>query len=165
MVFFWIVHNKKLFKRSFSEGPTWSRRKLSKYSSTHGKNPETFGAYNFWTIKKKAISLMFETETVGLCLVGKLKCVCVCVCGCVCGGGGGGGGGGERKRGIMPPWPPSGCAPVYIKCWFKGLFVLRWKKQCNTGTSIVSSRKSYVHKRSKHDKSLWSLNIKKFWEV
>ena len=52
---------------------------------------------------------MFETETVEPCLVWKFKCVCVC----------------GRGEGCHAPWPPSGCAPVYTKCWFKGLFVLR----------------------------------------
>ena len=56
VLFFRMVHNKKLFRRSsvkyqtFSEGPTWSdlfvlekiknRHKLSKYCSIHGKNRE-----------------------------------------------------------------------------------------------------------------------------
>ena len=32
------------------------------------------------------------------------------------------------------------------------------KISCNTGKSIIALWKSYVHKCSKHDKGLWSLN-------
>ena len=75
VVFFWMVHNKKLFRRSsvnywtFSEGPMWSDifplcmrmrkmrscRKLSKYCSILGKNREIFGPHNFWTPIKSNI--------------------------------------------------------------------------------------------------------------
>ena len=76
VIFFWMVHHKKLFRRSgvnywtFSEGPTWidlfpyvvrkkmkNRHKLSKYYSILGKNREMFGPYNSWTLVKSNISL------------------------------------------------------------------------------------------------------------
>ena len=148
MVFFWIVHSKKLFKRSFSEDPTWSRRKLSKYCSTHGKNPQIFGPYHFWTIEK-AISLCLKLKLLDLVWFGNSS-VCVCV---------------EEGRGVMPPGHLV-AAPLYIlNAGLKAYLFYVEKKQCNTGTRIVSSWKSYVHKRSKHNKSLWSLTIKKFWKV
>ena len=75
VVFFWMVHNEKLFRRSsvnywtFLEGPMWSDifplcmrmrkirscRKLSKYCSILGKNREIFGPHNFWTPMKSNI--------------------------------------------------------------------------------------------------------------
>ena len=73
VVFFRMVHNKKLFRRSivkyrtFSKGPTWrdlfflcSQKikncpKLSKNCSMHNKNCEIYGPYNFWTPVKSNI--------------------------------------------------------------------------------------------------------------
>ena len=73
MVFFWMVHKKKLFKRSsvkywiFSEGPTWSdlspmllekmksRHKLLKNYTRHGKNCEISRPHNFWTFVKSNV--------------------------------------------------------------------------------------------------------------
>ena len=68
---------------------------LSKNCSIYGKNCEISDPYNFWTPIKSNIpvSLMFETETVGPCLVWKLKW----------------GGGGD-----WPPWPPRGYAPDIV---------------------------------------------------
>ena len=49
-----------------------SRHKLSKSCIVYGKNGEISGPYNFWK-PQKAISLMFESKTVGSYLVWKLK--------------------------------------------------------------------------------------------
>ena len=59
-----------------------SRRELFKNCIIHGKNRE-FLVHIISEHPQKTISLMFETETLGPCLVRKLKCVCR-------GGGGGG---------------------------------------------------------------------------
>ena len=52
---------------------------------------------------------MFEAETVGLCLVGKLKCVCVCVCFFL-----GGREGGREEEGYHAPPGHLVAAPLYI---------------------------------------------------
>ena len=67
---------------------------------------------------------MFETGTVGPCLVWKFKCVCVCM---------------EEERGVMPPGHLV-AAPLYIlNAGLKAYLFYVEKKQCNTGTRIVSS--------------------------
>ena len=73
-----------------------SRRKLSKNFSIHGKNCEISGPYDIWT-PVKTISLTFETESVGPCLVQKGKW------------------GAEGEEGVgLSPWPfPSGFAAEY----------------------------------------------------
>ena len=111
VVFFQMVHNKRLFRRSsvkywtFSKGPTWSDlfplRIKKKWKAA--VNCPKIVVYTVKIIKclvriisehpQKAISLMFETETVGLCLVRKLNLV----------------GGGMAPQ---PPLPSSGYASV-----------------------------------------------------
>ena len=76
-----------------------SRRELFKNCIIHGKNRE-FLVHIISEHPQKTISLMFETETLGPCLVRKLKCVCR--------GGGGG---------VWPPCSPNGYTPL------KGIFV------------------------------------------
>ena len=58
---------------------------------------------------------MFETETVGLCLVGKLKCVCVFLFFLGVGGGRGGGReGGREEEGYHAPPGHLVAAPLFI---------------------------------------------------
>ena len=97
VVFFRMVHNEKIFRRSkvnyrtFSEGPTWSDLFLCCYKKWKvTANCSNTTAYSRKIVKflvsinsehpYKAISLVFEAGTVGPCLVQKLKWGAMALC-------------------------------------------------------------------------------------